>query len=308
MAASKSPGPMWVGDQGDIKEGVPNHQLLYGHLKVKPDSTVTATDLKKYNLLLIGTAEENKIVQRMQKQLPLQFGNDIICSDGVRLPGSNNMLGLYYYNPLATEKLIYWVAADNPADYKPYNLLLQLQNNNPLGTDLLVVRDTPPTIIKVRSFDSRWNWSKAYENSARIAADENTFGDIFRRVAESIRKISGSDYSLVQIQAPPELQAGMPGLTQWSDFAALFSITPLAVVQIAGSRLLGYQQTITERGLNLRFYPLIDQSIKPDRTYQVSLPSSYNEIQQLINLQQYVPEYFEIMDKTVFDAMKQILF
>ncbi len=308
LAASKSPGPMWVGDQGDIKEGVPNHQLLYGHLKIKPDTTVTTADLKKCNLLLIGTAEENQIVQQMSKQLPVQFGKEIICSDGVRLPGTNSMLGLYYYNPLASDKLIYWVAADNPADYKPYNLLMQLQNNNPCGTDLLVVRDSPPMLIKVRSFDSRWNWSNAFNNSARIAADENTFGDVFRRIAESIRKVSGSDFSLQQIQASPEFQAGMPGLTQWSDFAALYPTTPIAVVQINGTRLLGYQQAISERGLNLRFYPLVDQAIKPERNYQVSLPSSYYEIQQLINLQPFVPDSFEIMNTTVFEAMRQMLF
>lgn len=308
IAASKSPGPLWVGDQGDIKEGVPNQQLLYGHLKMKADTLVTPEDFKKYNLLLIGTAEENTVVQQMQQQLPLQFGKEIICSDGVRLPGTNSMLGLYYYNPLAADKLIYWVAADNPADYKPYNLLLQLQSDNPCGTDLLVVRDGPPMLIKVRSFDSRWNWSSAYENSAKIAADENTFGDIFRRIAESIRKASGSDFSLQQIQTSPEFQAGIPGLTQWSDFAVLFQMTPIAIVQLKGVRLLAYQQLLSERGLNLRFYPLVDRNIIPDRMYQVALPSSYYEIQQLINLQQYVPDFFKITDMTVFEAMRKMLF
>ncbi len=252
-AASKSPGPMWVGDQGDIKEGVPNHQLLYGHLKIKADTQVTPADLKKYNLLLIGTAEQNKIVQQMQKQLPLQFGNEIICSDGVRLPGTNSIMGLYYYNPLAADKLIYWVAADNPVDYKPYNLLLQLQNDNPCGTDLLVVRDSPSMLIKVRSFDSHWNWSNAYINSAKVAADENTLGDVFRRIAESVRQASGSDFSLQQIQTSPDFQAGVPGLTQWSDFAALFTTTPIAIVQIKENRLLAYQQASIRTGIKPAF-------------------------------------------------------
>jgi hypothetical protein len=282
--------------------------LLYGRLIIKPDTAVTPTDIEKYNLLLIGKAEENQLVGQMQQQLPVEFGKNIVCSDGLQLDGKDRMLGLYYYNPLAPGKLIYWVAADKAEDYHPYNLLMQLQNNTPSGTDLLVVRENPPMLIKIRAFDSRWNWSEAFSNTARIAADENTFGEVFRRVAESIRHASGSDFSLQQIQVPPELQAGMPGLTQWSDFASLYFMTPIAVTQIKGTRLQLYQQNIAERGLRLRFYPPVDSSINPDRNYQIALPATYFEIQQLINLQQIIPDFFTITDLTVFEAMRQMLF
>jgi hypothetical protein len=308
IAASKSPNPMWVGEQGDGRDGVPNFQLLYGHLKIKPDTAVNAEDLKKYNLVLIGTAAENTLVKKMQAQLPVQFSKEIVCSDGMHLPGTNSMMGLYYYNPLAADRLIYWVAADTVAAYHPYNLLLQLASENPCGLDLLVVWDSPPAIIKVRSFDSRWNWSSAYANTSKIPPGEITFGDVFRRMAEAMRKASGSDFALQQVQVPTELQAGMPGITQWYDIAALDPTTPLAVVRLKGERLLQYQQVMTQQGSNLHFYPQVDQSVKPDHYYQLVLTASFYEIQQLINLQQFVPEYFTILDLTLFEAMKQILF
>lgn len=308
IAASKSVHPIWVGDEGDIKDGVPNHQLLYGHLKMKPDTAVTESDLKKYHLVLIGKADENQFVRKMRDKLPVQFGKEIVCSDGVQLPGKGSIIGLYFYNPLAPKKLIYWVAADNPSAYRPYSFLFQLQNDSPCGTDLLVVQENPPKIVKVRRFDSRWNWSSVFENSARVAENENTFGKVFERLAEAIRTATGSDFALQAVQAPPELQAGLLGITQWADFASLDLTTPIAVMKLKGSLILSHQKGFAERGSRLRFYPIADENIKPDKIYQVALSASYNQIQQLINLQNHVPDSFEILDMTVFEAMKRMLF
>jgi predicted peptidase len=307
-AANKSVHPMWVGDEGDIKDGIPNHHLLYGHLKMKPDTAVTESDLKKYHLVLIGKADENQLVRKMHDQLPVQFDKEIVCSDGVQLPGKGSIMGLYFYNPLAPKKLIYWVAADNPSAYRPYSILFQLQNDSPCGTDLLVVQENPPKIVKVRHFDSRWNWSSVFENSARVTENENTFGKVFERLAEAIRTATGSDFALQAVQAPPELQAGLPGITQWADFASLDLTTPIAVMQMKGALILSHQKGFAERGSRLRFYPATDENIEPEKIYQMALSASYYQIQQLINLQNYVPESFEILDMTEFEAMKRILF
>ncbi len=308
IAASKSVHPMWVGDGGDIRDGVPNHQLLYGHLKTKPDTAVNESDLKKYHLVLIGKADENQLVRKMQYQLPVQFGKEIVCSDGVKLPVQNAVMGLYYYNPLSPKKLIYWVAADNPSAYRPYNLLFQLQSDSPCGTDLLVVQENPLKIVKVRHFDSRWNWSHAFENTARVAENENTFGQVFERLADAIRTATGSDFALQAVQAPPELQAGLPGIIQWVDIASLDFTTPIAVMQMKGSLILSHQNGFVERKSQLRFYPTADEKIDPEKVYQVALSASYSEIQQLINLQNYVPDSFKILDMTTFEAIERILF
>ncbi len=308
VAASKSVHPMWVGDEGDIKDGVPNHQLLYGHLKIKPDTAVTAADLKKYHMVVIGKADENRLVQKMQSQLPVQFGTEIVCSDGVRLPGEAAIMGLYFYNPLAPDKLIYWVAAANPSAYRPYNFLFQLQNDNPIGIDLLVVQENPPKIVKARYFDSRWHWSDAFNHVAKITAAENTFGKVFEQIARAIRITSGADFALQAIQAPPDLQAGVLGLTQWSDFAAVDLTTPIAMLTMTGDQILSYQQDFLKAGNQFFFFPAVDDKIVPEKTYRIALMASYYQIQQLVNLKHQVPDSFEILDLTLFTAMKQVLF
>lgn len=308
VAASKSVHPMWVGDQGDSRDGVPNHQLLYGHLKMKPDTAVTVADLAKHHLVLIGKASENQLVAQMQNQFPVKFDQKIICSDGIELPGQGSMMGLYYYNPLAPGKLIYWVAADNPAVYRPYSLLFQLQNDNPCGSDLLVVQENPPKIVKVRHFDSRWNWSDAFKNSTPITEKENSFGYVFEQMAKAIRMATGSDFTLQAVQLPPELQAGITGITQWMDLAALDMTSSIATVQLKGAQLLNYQKSFAERRSNLRFYPAIDEKIDPEKVYQVALSTSFPQIQQLINLQNQVPDSFSMTNMTVFKAIERMMF
>jgi predicted esterase len=308
IAASKSVHPTWVGDEGDIKDGVASHQLLYGHLKVKADTAVSGTDLQRYNLVLIGRADENRLVQKMQGQLPVQFDQEIVCSDGVRLPGRAAVIGLYFYNPLAPARLIYWVAAADPASYRPYTLLLQLQDENPIGNDLLIVQDNPVCIVKARHFDSRWSWVTDLENTAKIAAIDNTFGRVFARMAESIRIATGSDYALQTVSAPQDMTAGVEGITQWADFAALDMTTPVGVMKMKGSEIHSYQQGFAKTGSSLHFYPAVDEKIDPDKIYQVAMAVSFDPLQKLINLQNRVPEAFRMLDLTVYKAMQQILF
>jgi len=307
-AASKGVNPMWVGDEGDIKDGVANHQLLYGRLRMKPDTAVTESDLGACNLLLIGNADENKVVREMGSGLPVRFEEDIVCSDGVRIPGKKAVLGLVYRNPLAPVRLIYWVAADNPSAYRAYTFLMQLQNDNPCATDMLVVQDNPPKIVKVRFFDSRWNWTDPFKNAAKISESDITFERVFIRVAEAVRAATGSDFSLQTFQAPPGLHAALLGTTQWSDAAALDMTTPLAVFRMTGADILSHQKGFDGQGSRFRFIPAPDGNVDPDKTYQVAVAATTYHIRELINLRNQVPDSYKILDMTEFDVIKRMLF
>jgi len=79
-------------------------------------------------------------------------------------------------------------------------------------------------------------------------------------------------------------------------------------MQMKGSLILSHQKGFIERKTRLYFYPSVDENIEPDKIYQVALYASYNEIQQLINLQNHVPDSFKILDMTLFEALKRTLF
>jgi poly(3-hydroxybutyrate) depolymerase len=309
-AASKSPHPVWVGDDGDFKDGVPSHHNLYARLRTKPDTAVTAADLAACNLVLIGRADENRLVAKMADRLPVRFDGWITCSDGRRIPAGRAVMGVYYYNPLAPDRLVYWVSAERPEDYKPYSFLLRLQNQTYTGPDLLVVQDDPPKIVETRSYDSRWNWNTEWEKAALLPQGDCLYGNMAERVSEAERKAVGADFTLASLSAPPLFEIGLPGTTRWSDIAALDQGTAIAVMNLKGSEILDYRSAFAaDNRTGLRFLPEPkDGTIDPGRTYRVALEATFDVIQQLINSRHRVPDGFEITDIRTCDAIRRALF
>jgi len=308
-AASKSMNPMWVGDGGDVKDGVPSHHILYGRLRTKPDTSVTGDEIRDCNLILIGRQDENRLVRKMADLLPVRFTDGIVFSDGVRLPRDRAVVGLYYYNPLSPGRLIYWVAADRPVSYRPYPFILQIQRDTPGGIDLLVVQDNPPKIVRTRQFDSRWNWNAALEQTAVISGKEAKYGSIRARIADSMRKATAADLALIAAVMPVEHEIVSPGVTQWSDIALFDMTTGLAVLELRGAELIAFRNGLAKNNSVFRLEPVPDDSsITADRPYRIVLSAAFEQMQMIINALNRVPDSFEMSDITLFEAMKRTLF
>jgi hypothetical protein len=142
-AASKNANPAWLDDNGDKgTDGVPHSQNLYGRLNTKADTAVTDADIGRCHLVLIDTATQNAVVARIASRLSVQIGGGVItCNDGVQFPDAHRALGLVHYNPLAPERLVFWVASDNPATYAansviPLVMSGGITNGGTCGADL----------------------------------------------------------------------------------------------------------------------------------------------------------------------------
>ncbi len=308
-AASKSPHPLWAADGGDIKDGVPSHHNLYARLKTKPDTAVTASDLAACHLVLIGRQDQNRLVAKMADRLPVRFDGWITCSDGKRIPAGKAVMGVYHHNPLAPHRLIDWVSAERPEDYRPSHFLLRLQDQSYSGPDLLVVQDDPPRIVQTRSFTSRWEWNTEPEKASLLSQADCLYGNLVRTVSEAERRAVGADFSLAAMTAPPLFELFTPGVTRWFDITVLDQNTPIAVFSLKGSELLDYGAGFTGQGSGMRFYPEPKAGeIIPGRTYRVATEASFDIMQRLINLRNRVPEDFELTDVKVRQAVQRYLF
>jgi poly(3-hydroxybutyrate) depolymerase len=308
-AASKSMHPAWVGDEGDVKDGVPSHHNLYARLRTKADTAVTAADLASCHLVLIGRADENRLVARIADRLPVRFDGWITCTDGQRIPAGKAVMGVFYYNPLAPDRLVYWVSAERPEDYRPYPFLLRLQDQTYFGPDVLIVQDDPPKIVQTRCFDSRWNWNPDREKAALLTQTDCLYGNMVERVSEAERRAVGADFTLASMTAPPLFELCAPGTTRWSDIAVLDQGTALAVLNMTGAELLDYQAGFTGNRSSLHFLPEPKEgAVLPGRTYRVALEATFDVIQQTINLRNRVPAGFEITDLRACDAVRRYLF
>ncbi|MDM7926466.1 MAG: hypothetical protein QUS35_10665 [bacterium] len=308
-AASKSPHPLWAADGGDVKDGVPSHHNLYARLRTKADTAVTESDLAACHLVLIGRQDQNRLVAKMADLLPVRFDGWITCSDGKRIPAAKAVMGVVYRNPLAPHRLIYWVSAERPGDYRPNHFLLRLQDQSYSGPDLLVVQDDPPRIVQTRSFTSRWDWNTDGEKAALLSQTDCLYGNMVRSVSGAERKAVGADFSLSAMTAPPLFELFTHGVTRWSDIAALDQNTPIAVFTMKGSELLDHDAGFKGQGSGMRFLPEPKEGeVIPGRTYRVAMEASFDIMQRLINLRNRVPADFELTDVKVRQAIQRYLF
>lgn len=313
-AASKSPSPVWLGDSGEAgPDGVPHLQNLYGRLNTKPDTDVTEEDIARCHLVLIGTATQNSVVERLAVRLPVRFaGGAVACSDGINFRGENQAIGLVHYNPLAPDRLIFWVASDNPAAYRPFSTVTQLVgggiglSNAPSAVDLIVTDAEQTILIAARSFDSRWNWTRERENSPVLPDSMKSARQLSAAVAHAIRKAAGADFSLVPRSGDEPAIA--VGTTRLSDVAARYFYHPLGVFELTGSRLIELARKLEEPESPIVLIGGADDAaagVLPDRTYRVTLPT--DTAGSLAGFARMAPSPYEHTDLGVGDAVERFL-
>ncbi len=279
-AAAKSSMPAWPDDSGEASpdDKVPHNQNLYGPLNVKADIDVTAADLARCHLVLIGTAAQNSVVARIAASLPVKLGADgVECDDGTRFPGSHLSLGLVYYNPLAPGRLIFWVASDDPVIYAANSAIPAIMGGGPFhsgnafGADLLIMPAGLPTLVGARSFDSRWHWVPDREASPLLPARIATTVDFRDALGEAIRRAAAADFALVSTYGPSDPPV-TPGVTRICDVVPFFRNVPLGMFEVSGSELRRISQEVAAKKSYMRIPGFDAAKISDAKRYRVVMP------------------------------------
>jgi hypothetical protein len=317
-AASKSANPAWLDDSGDKgTDGVPHSQNLYGWLNIKADTAVTDADIARCHLVLIGIAAQNAVVARIASRLPVQIaGGAITCDDGVQFPGAHRALGLVYYNPLAPERLVFWVASDDPATYAA-NSTIPAMLGGGSGTirgftcaaDLLVMDATAPMLVAARSFDSRWRWTSNRKDSPLFPASIKTPVDLAIAVGAAIRRAAGADLGMAGVYGPPTGAPIVPGVTRVANVLPLFYFCPVGVAEMSGAELAeAARRFATAGGSSLMFCRTSEikaSELKPDSIYRVAFPTDL--IWRFSEVAKMAPRNYRHTDLGVAEALERFL-
>jgi hypothetical protein len=316
-AASKSPNPAWVDDRGEAgADGVPHNQNLYGRLNIKADTEVTGADLARCHLVLIGTAAQNAVVARLADQLPVCFADGAVtCSDGVKFPGRHHALGLVYYNPLAPDRLIFWVASDDPATYAANSIVPAVMAGgtavpgSAVGIDFLVMDATAPALVAARSFDSRWRWTPGREVSPPWPASLKTHQDFSVAMGAAIRRATDADFALVGSYGPAAQAAVTAGTTRVCDMALRFYYLPIGVCEMSGTEILEVDRRADAAKDALMLISRSPQigagKIQASRVYRVALP--IDVLWTLSELAKMAPRPYRQTDLFVGDALERFV-
>ncbi len=312
-AASKSPNAAWLADGGDLgPDGVPHSQNLYGHLNIAADTAVTEAQIARCHLVLIGTAAQNAVVARLADRLPVQFaGEAITCSDGLKLPGKGNVLGLVHYNPLAPDRLIFWVASADPAAYAAGSFVPLLMGGVPtlFEADFMVMNAAAPTFVATRTFDSRWHWTPGREQSPLVPAAIRTFNDYTARYGAAIRRAAGAEIALVGNDLPGPVPLAVTGVTRVSDLATLYYDLHIGVCDMTGAELTELAGKLAaDKAPPISIYPgagIETGKLDAARLYRVAL--SVDALWPFAGVARMAPRNYRHTDLLVSDALERFL-
>ncbi|MDD2764369.1 MAG: hypothetical protein PHE83_10385 [Opitutaceae bacterium] len=322
VAASKSPNPAWLDSAGQQSgeagsDGVPHSQNLYGRLNTRADTEVTDADLARCHLVLIGTARQNALVARLADRLPVRFADGAIrCDDGVNFPAAQRALGLVYYNPLAPDRLIFWVASDDPATYAAGAAIPALMGckhrsiaGTVCGADLLVMHATARTLVAARSFDSRWHWTPGRENSPLVPASLKSHHDYSTAIGAAICRAADADFAFVGAYAPFDQAPVTAGITRISDVTLLCYYSPIGMAEMSGAEIIEATRRIAAAGdspLLVCPSPRIKTGkIEAARNYRVAFPA--DALWQFSAVAKMAPRDSRQTDLDVGDAVERFL-
>lgn len=316
-AASKSSNPSWLGDAGETgPDGVPHVQNLYGALNLKPDTDVSASDIARCHLVLIGTAAQNGVVERMAGKLPVRFtAGRISCDDGFELDGRERALGLVHYNPLAPDRLVFWVASASPETYAAGALIPMIMGGGPalcppaFGADLLVMDATRPTLVAARSFDSRWRWSRERDTSRMLPAALKMPEALARAVGLAIRQAAGADYAFVTCPRGSETDAIVPGTTRVCDVRSFYYFGMIGLLDVSGAELVQLAAAARDNAeatlLLCSPKPFDPAAIAPEHHYMIALTG--DAAGGMAREAHTAPGTYRLTDLSVGDAVERHL-
>lgn len=303
--AMRSLNPWWM---------APNERssMLVGRIPGKADSDVTQADMDKYNLILLGTAQQNSLVARMADRFPVKVENDrTVASDGVSWSFKDRGLGLLYYNPLAPHRLVYWAASDSPDSYTFSNPLFRTHYRRTAGPDFILMHNTEVQHVAARRFDSRWQWKTGYADSPLISAEYCSAKGYNKLLAEAMCVESGADFALVGDGFITMPVFAAVGETRWADLIAWHYDRRLTAMDLSGETILNNVTALAEikdareGRMPVRFLPLpTKETIEPKHVYRVVFVPSVGFAYSANTRTN--PERLRLLDVTVHSALERV--
>ena len=246
-----------------------------GRYPVLKDVDVDKATLKSCDLIVLGTAAENALVARMAKDLPVTVADGqlrVATTPSMAWAGDSACWSLYYRNPLAPSRRLWWFAGVySRADLDERLAQATERDMFSHAPDLVVARRSDFAVLATATLDGDWALSRPGAGSSAATRWPNP-KDLHRRAADVIRQIADVEVSLVN----PSLALTAPALVSWADITvdeALATIAPrrMMVVQLTGKDLMEFRRRAEaqENDPDDSWSGPRPKSLEPTRVYSV---------------------------------------
>jgi len=259
--------------------------MPFGRFALKADADVTADDLNRYNLIVIGGTADSELTTRILSKLPLQVNEKDELIAGAREPLSLAEAGvrLFFYNPLAPARLLFWIApgANTEATTKwlkqPERLMTGADGNGRnFQADLIVQTMAEGELRRCMQFTRDWQWRELGEGVAanRLAPEAMSGHRQFQQAyLRAMRRAVNCDFALQWAPAEPG-RLYDPRTFSRADLAVLVEPEEVLCGSVTGQELLEIQEKCVAKG-KIEVLPAIEpKAINPNQSYRLALPPS----------------------------------
>ncbi len=175
-----------------------------GRFPAKADRDVTADDLQRFNLILIGSARDNSLVARMADRLPVRINASHELLAGTREPVSLAGAGfrLAYYNPLNPKRLIFIVTTDENGEAADRwfgdarRLVTGMSGQDRVDQPDLVVQSLVGPVRRLMQFTHGWQWDEVPGADARLPEAMASAESLQKATLRVMRSTTAADFSM----------------------------------------------------------------------------------------------------------------
>lgn len=132
---------------------------MRGDVRLKRDTDITADDIGKYHLILWGTPESNKLIEKTHELLPIDWEYELIRVGDRSFTTADHIPVLISPNPLNPQKYIVY---NSSFTYREYDYLNNARQTPKLPDWAIINLDTAPNarwpgkIVDANFFDEYW--------------------------------------------------------------------------------------------------------------------------------------------------------
>jgi hypothetical protein len=261
----------------ELRRGTPFSRLEVGGLPVLKDSQVDEQTLQTCDLILLGTPKDNSLVARMAGQLPVKFADGRVhveADTAMSWPAGEVTFSLYYRNPLAEQRRIWWFAGLQ--DSKGLQASCEVSRRNVFGLlcpELIVQARDSMQVIATAEVTPEWRLVRPgpLQPTRTLWASR---ADFDRQFNEAMQDAFAADISVV-VRSFRSEPLGWEHLTGGEAVHTLPTAGELLIVPIPGRDLLRWRQMLPEMAKqvnassDLPWAGVDPKAIQPDSIYDV---------------------------------------
>lgn len=270
------------------RTGGPHFKSANVRFPVKPDSGLKQVPLDQYNLLLVGTPQNNSYLKKIASKLPFNIEKNTLNIAGRKpLPLEGAVLGLHFYNPEHPQRLIYIVSpylnAAEQAQFlnNPRRFLSGSAGFKMIDQADLLVRGTDLRIRREMKFGSDWMFKNIRGRDQSIPSKYTDRVALAISHMQVMQNATQADFALWW---GPEDKGSFGGYDfNWlstfdtkfytrADYAVRQRETECFTATVSGKELLDFNQRWISKNELITWPKVKQESIDPKHTYHIVLP------------------------------------